>query len=211
MEDMRKDMGVSTSYVKAWRAREHALELVRGSPEESYAILPSNCATLLEAKNLGMITHIETCNNNHFMYFFMSLGPCIRGFRTVIRLVISLDGTFLKDKYRGTLFVATCKDGNNLTYLVAFEVGDSENDASWNWFLTKLRGVIGDINVVFISDRHESIHKAISTIFPDAHHGECIFHISQNLKNHLKHEKVHPLYFRTAKAYLVLEFDHLMV
>ncbi|KAL6280522.1 hypothetical protein ACE6H2_017403 [Prunus campanulata] len=30
MEDMRKDMGVSISYVKAWRAREHALELVRG-------------------------------------------------------------------------------------------------------------------------------------------------------------------------------------
>ena len=69
MEDMRKDMGVSISYVKAWRAREHALELVRGSPEESYAILPSYCA-MLEAKHPGMITHIETNSINHFMYFF---------------------------------------------------------------------------------------------------------------------------------------------
>ncbi|CAL9025821.1 unnamed protein product, partial [Prunus brigantina] len=211
MEDMRKDMGVSISYVKAWRAREHALELVRGSPEESYAILPSYCA-MLEAKNPGTITHIETDSNNHFMYFFMSLGPCIRGFRTVIRPVIALDGTFLKGKYRGTLFVATCKDGNNQIYPIAFGVGDSENDASWNWFLTKLRGAIGDINdLVFISDRHESIRKAISTIFPDAHHGACIFHISQNLKNHFKHERAHSLYFRAAKAYLVHEFDRLMV
>ncbi|KAM1262833.1 hypothetical protein ACFX2G_028523 [Malus domestica] len=50
IEDMRKDMCVSISYVKAWRAKEHALELVRGSPEESYSLLPSYFA-VLEAKN----------------------------------------------------------------------------------------------------------------------------------------------------------------
>ncbi|KAL6290903.1 hypothetical protein ACE6H2_008413 [Prunus campanulata] len=142
----------------------------------------------------------------------MSLGPCIREFRTVIRAVIALDETFLKGKYHGTLFVATCKDVNNQTYPVAFGVGDSENDAYWNWFLTKLRGAIRDINdLVFISDRHESIRKAISTIFPDAHNEACIFHVSQNLKNHFKHERAHSLYFRATKAYLVHEFDRLMV
>ncbi|CAB4286245.1 unnamed protein product [Prunus armeniaca] len=51
IEDMRKDMGVLISYMKAWRAREHALELVRGSPNESYMRLPSYCA-MLEAKDL---------------------------------------------------------------------------------------------------------------------------------------------------------------
>ncbi|KAI5343776.1 hypothetical protein L3X38_011652 [Prunus dulcis] len=184
VEDMRKDMGVSISYVKAWRAREHALELVRGLAKESYMRLPSYCA-MLEAKNLG--------------------------FHSVIRPVIALDETFLKGKYLGTLFVATCKDGNNQIYPLAFGVGDSENDTSWNWFLTKLRGAIGHIDdLVFISDRHESIWKAISTIFPDAHHGACIFHISQNLKNHFKHERAHSLYFRAAKAYRIHEFDHMV-
>ncbi|CAL9030233.1 unnamed protein product [Prunus brigantina] len=151
-----------------WKlSREHALELVRGSTEESYMSLPSYCA-MLEAKNPG--------------------------------------------KYLGTLFVATCKDGNNQIYPLAFGVGDSENDASWNWFLTKLQGAIGHIDdLVFISDRHESIRKAISTIFPDAHHGACIFHISQNLKNHFKHERAHLLYFRAATAYCILEFDCHMV
>ncbi|XP_016651065.1 PREDICTED: uncharacterized protein LOC107881569 [Prunus mume] len=142
----------------------------------------------------------------------MSLGPCIKGFHNVIRPVIALDGTFLKGKCLGTLFVATCKDGNNQIYPLAFGVGDSKNDASWNWFLTKLRGAIGHIDdLVFISDRHESIRKAISTIFPNAHHGACIFHISQNLKNHFKHGRAHSLYFRAAKAYRILEFDCHMV
>ncbi|KAI5312927.1 hypothetical protein L3X38_042101 [Prunus dulcis] len=80
MEDMRKDMGVSISYVKAWRAREHALELVRGSAEESHMRLPSYCA-MLEAKNTAgyekwarvyfnvkrynlMITNIAECLNS---------------------------------------------------------------------------------------------------------------------------------------------------
>nr|XP_028964814.1 PKS-NRPS hybrid synthetase CHGG_01239-like [Malus domestica] len=210
IEDMLKDMGVSISYVKAWRAKEHAMELVRGSSEESYALLPSYFA-VLEAKNPGTITHIETDENNCFLYCFMSLGPCIRGFRSAIRPVIAVDGTFLKGKYLGTLFVATCMDGNKQIYPLAFGVGDSENDASWNWFLTKLRGAIGEVDdLVFISDRHESIRKALSTIFPNAHHGACIFHISQNIRHNFKHERAHKLYFTAAKAYRVPEFHRLM-
>ena len=72
------------------------------------------------------------------LHYFMSLGPCIRGFRSAIRLVIAVDETFLKGKYLGTLFVATCMDDNKQIYPLAFGVGDSENEASYNWFLTKL-------------------------------------------------------------------------
>ena len=58
----------------------------------------------------------------------MALGACLSGFRTSIRPVITIDGTFLKAKYLGTLFVAACKDDNNQIYLLCFEIGDSEND-----------------------------------------------------------------------------------
>ena len=60
----------------------------------------------------------------------MALGACLVGFRTSIRPVITINGTFLKAKYLGTLFVAACKDENNHIYLLCFEIGDSENDAS---------------------------------------------------------------------------------
>ena len=60
----------------------------------------------------------------------MSIGASLAGFRTLIRHVVAIDGTFLKAKYLRTLFIAACKDGNNQIYPLAFETGDSENDAS---------------------------------------------------------------------------------
>ena len=60
----------------------------------------------------------------------MSIGTFLTGFRTSIRPVVAVDGTFLKTKYLGTLFIAACKDGNNQIYPLAFGIGDSKNDAS---------------------------------------------------------------------------------
>ncbi|KAL6210120.1 hypothetical protein ACLB2K_021058 [Fragaria x ananassa] len=145
IDDARVQLGVNMGYNKAWRAREAALEIARGSPEGSFAILPAYCA-MLERKNQ--------------------------------------DDTFLKGKYFGTMFVAACQDGENQIYPLAFGVVDSENDASWSWFLTKLRGAIGVVeNLVFIYDRHGSIAKAVDIVFPEAHHGACIFHIANNLQS----------------------------
>ncbi|KAL6131102.1 hypothetical protein ACLB2K_069480 [Fragaria x ananassa] len=129
IDDARVQLGANMGYNKAWRAREAALEIARGSPKESFAILPKYCA-MLERKNQ--------------------------------------DGTFFKGKYFGTtMLVAACQDGENQIYPLAFGVVDSENDASWSWFLTKLKGAIGDVeNLVFISDQHGSIAKAVDCVFP---------------------------------------------
>ncbi|XP_024179315.1 uncharacterized protein LOC112185307 [Rosa chinensis] len=128
IDDARVQLGVNMGYNKAWRAREATLEIARGSPEESFAILPTYCA-MLERKNQGTITHIETDEQNHFLYFFMAIGASIRGFHDCMRPVIARDGTFLKGKYFGTMFVAACQDGENQIYHLAFGVVDSENDA----------------------------------------------------------------------------------
>ena len=61
----------------------------------------------------------------------MASGSSLRGFTSYIRPVIAVDGTFMKGKYKGTLFIATSLDDNNQLYPVALGVGDSENDASW--------------------------------------------------------------------------------
>ena len=52
----------------------------------------------------------------------MSIGASLVGFHTSIRLVIAVDGTFLKAKYLGTLFIVACKDGNNQIYPLAFVI-----------------------------------------------------------------------------------------
>lgn len=59
IEDMQTNYGINMSYHKAWRSREKALMSVRGTPEESYTKLPSYLY-MLEVKNPGTVTHIET-------------------------------------------------------------------------------------------------------------------------------------------------------
>ncbi|KAK3189599.1 hypothetical protein Dsin_029160 [Dipteronia sinensis] len=103
--------------------------------------------------------------------FFVAIDAWIRGFTTSLRPVVAVDGTFLKGKYQGTMFVACCMDGNNQIYPLAFGYGDSENDASWSWFLTELHDVIGEPpELVIISDRHKSIEKAVRTVFSNSLH-----------------------------------------
>ena len=93
---------------------------------------------MLEKKNPGTIIDIVTDVDNQFKYLFMAFSACIYGFRTSIRPIIAVDGTFLKSKYIGTLFVAVSKDGNNQIYPLAFRIGDSENNAYWEWFFYKI-------------------------------------------------------------------------
>ena len=111
---------------------------------------------------MGTHTFLEVDNTNNFKYFFMAIGGCIHGFILSIRSIVTIDVTFLKRKFKGTLYIATALDGTNQLYLITFGISDSENDASWGCFLIKLKEEISEVpNRVFISDRHPSIKKML--------------------------------------------------
>lgn len=75
-----------------------------------------------------------------------------------IRSLIVVDGSHLKGKYKGTMLVTTSLDGNNQIYPIVIEIVDLENDASWEWFMTNLRGVIRDVpELAFIFYRYTLI------------------------------------------------------
>ncbi|KAI9192247.1 hypothetical protein LWI28_019996 [Acer negundo] len=168
--DMKTMYGIQIMYSKAHDALQYALSLTYGTHEEAFQLLPS-FAYVLEQQNPGTITDLQCTDDDKFLYFFMSLGSSIRGFRRCIRPVIAVDGTHLKGRFGGTMFVATAQDGNEQVYPVAFGYGDSENNLSWKWFLECLRGALGNIDdLVFISDRHPSIEAGISKVFPYATH-----------------------------------------
>ena len=80
------------------------------------------------------------------------------------------------------MLAAIAQDANRQLYPVAFGAVDSENNDSWMYFIMKLKEAVGDVeNLVFIFDRHPSIANALSTVFPEAHHGACIHHIGMNI------------------------------
>ncbi|XP_065857241.1 uncharacterized protein [Euphorbia lathyris] len=127
--DFERDFSVNLSYMQAWRARHWALEAQSGSPEESFMLLPDYCE-MLKSTNPGTVTHIETDDDDQFRFFFMAMGASLRGFKLHIRPVIAVDGTFLKGKYPGILYIAVGIDANKMIFPVAFGVGPKESNES---------------------------------------------------------------------------------
>ncbi|KAF3546275.1 hypothetical protein DY000_02005054 [Brassica cretica] len=95
--------------------------MLRGIPERSYGKIPKYLHMLREA-NPGTHSSYEIDSKGRFRYLFIAFGQSIRGFNRVIRRVIAVDGTFLKNKYKGVLLVATAVDGNSNLYPLAFGI-----------------------------------------------------------------------------------------
>ncbi|KAL4013259.1 hypothetical protein IC575_025421 [Cucumis melo] len=145
---------------------------------------------------------MELEDDRFFKYIFMVVGPCVRGFLNCIRLIIVMDGTFLKNKYWGQLIVSVCLDCNNQIYPLAFGVVDRETDYSIQWFLEKLKGVTGEVsNLGFVTDRKTCFSKGISSIFSFAFHGLCVQHLTQNLHDKYKNDTVATLFYNATRTY----------
>ncbi|XP_044461881.1 uncharacterized protein LOC123193152 [Mangifera indica] len=159
--DMTDRFQIDISYAQAWRVKNWALNEIKGSPEESFRLLPIFCYNL-QQRNPGTITEIETDSDNRFQFVFISLGCSIRAFRQYFYPVICIDGVFLKGQYWGTLFIAVGKDENNQIYPITFGVGGREETMTWTLFLRALHRCINDLtNLAIISDKHHVITRSV--------------------------------------------------
>ena len=96
---------------------------------------------------------------------------------------------------------------------LAYGIIDPENDASWTWFFEQFREAHGvKYNMCVVSDRNESIIKAVSRVFDGVPHYACIWHLWKNVKTLFKksHNKLSEVFYGMAKAYKQSEFDELM-
>ncbi|GJU12749.1 hypothetical protein Tco_1135145 [Tanacetum coccineum] len=113
------------SYQQAWRVKDYGLNQIRGSPYESFEMLPYYCYNL-ERKNQGSVTRIKTDHKRVFEMLFIALGASIRTFLNYLRPLLIIDATHLKGEYKGTNLVAVGMDGNNQIMLVAFGICKGE-------------------------------------------------------------------------------------
>ncbi|KAL7233265.1 hypothetical protein ACSBR1_016986 [Camellia fascicularis] len=90
--------------------------------------------------------------------------------------VLMLDGTFLKGRRKGCLLAATTKDGNQ-------------------GILTLER------DIVFVTDRHGGLLKALAEVFSFSSHSFCLMHLKTNLKTYLSVKS------RESKEYLLTLFS----
>ncbi|CAN6915924.1 unnamed protein product [Brassica oleracea] len=123
IEQVRILHGVHINYKQAWRVKEEAQFLVRGTPEDSYYNLFRRLYKVTET-NPGSLTYQQVDAAGKFKYAFVAFGLSIRGF-SLMRKVIAVDGTFLKGKFNGTLLAACAQDGDYHLYPLAFAVVDA--------------------------------------------------------------------------------------
>ncbi|KAM3324374.1 hypothetical protein P3S67_005525 [Capsicum chacoense] len=186
-------------------------EIVRGTAEHEYSCLPA-FSYMIGALNVGttysIIVNKVDCR---FMYYFLSLGLCIKGF-AYMRKAIAVDDTHLYDKYEGVLLSAVAQDTENHIYPITFCAVDKENDASWTFLFEKLKSIVVDgPDLCFIFDRHKSIANGIAKAYNHAHQGYCMRNLGKNLwVNHHCGEHLY-LFYNATKAYSPKEFSDYFV
>ncbi|XP_048605620.1 protein FAR1-RELATED SEQUENCE 5-like [Brassica napus] len=202
-------LGVTLSYSTALRGKNLAVCDRRGSPEDSYKMM--NCYLyVLEQVNPGTKTSLKLDEAGKFKYLFIALGACIEGF-AVMRKVIIVDATWLNNRYGGVHVFAKAQDPNSHNYPLAFAVLDEENHASWTWFFENLKTAIVDSSeLVFMTDRNQIMIFAIANVYPQAHHGHCLWHLRENVKGHASNvnkDVVGHRFMELARYYTLADFD----
>nr|XP_016446667.1 PREDICTED: uncharacterized protein LOC107771735 [Nicotiana tabacum] len=184
---------VNLTYMQAWRAKEKALEFLRGHPADSYNKLPSYLY-ILEKTYSGPIVVVD--------------GTFLKSAYMGIMLTAStMDAAGIKP--------INCFLPHNVCTILplAYAVVDSENDASWKWFFEQFKHTYGERpNMCVVSDRNESILKATSIVYPAMPHYSCMWHIWTNIRAKFNkgHLKLSELYFAKAQSYMLDEFNERM-
>ncbi|XP_070020519.1 uncharacterized protein [Nicotiana sylvestris] len=118
--DMLSEHGVNLTYMQAWRAKEKALQFLRGHPADSYNKLP------IKLKKTA-----DEC----FLYAFVAICTSISGWK-YCRPVVVVDGTFLKSAYRGIMLTSSTMNAASTILPLAYAVVDSENAHHGSGFLS---------------------------------------------------------------------------
>ncbi|KAK4256526.1 hypothetical protein QN277_006237 [Acacia crassicarpa] len=194
-DDIKREYGVELNYSQAWRAKEIAKELLKGSYKQSYTQLPSFCENIKET-NPGSFATLTTKEDSSFHRLFVSFHASISGFQQGCRPLLFLASSFLNTKYQGELLTAMAADGDDRVFPVAFGVVDSENEENWHWFLQELKSAISNSQqITFVADFQNGLKQSLAEIFENCYHGYCLRHLAEKLNKDLKgqfsHEQRH--------------------
>ncbi|XP_075095181.1 uncharacterized protein LOC142173484 [Nicotiana tabacum] len=106
--NMLSEHGVNLTYMQAWRAKEKALEFLKGHPADFYSRLPSYLY-ILEKTYPGSVVKLQKTEDDCFLYAFVALSSSIKGWENY-KPVVVVDGTFLKPAYRGVMLTSSTMD-----------------------------------------------------------------------------------------------------
>ncbi|XP_016453760.2 uncharacterized protein LOC107778086 [Nicotiana tabacum] len=122
--DMLSEHGVNLTYMQAWRAKEKALQFLRGHPADSCSKLPSYLY-ILEKTYPGSVVKLKKTDDDCSLYVFVAICTSISGWE-YCRPVVVVDGTFLKSTYKEIMLTASTMDTAGTILPLAYAVVDSD-------------------------------------------------------------------------------------
>ncbi|XP_043692826.1 uncharacterized protein LOC122643251 [Telopea speciosissima] len=176
---------VDINYMVAWRAKEKCISVIHGSWEESYAMIEDYMAQTLLA-NPGSITVVLCDERRYFKRCYLSYAACIKGFNRGCRPLLFINGTHAQGRYKGIILSATALYGDENFFPLAIAIVENESKDTWEWFFNFLEQSVRDHMAVelltIISDCMKRLSDSVATYFPNAFHGNCAWHLCQNLQ-----------------------------
>ena len=114
------------------------------------------CERIVQS-NPRSVVELTYLSDGNFEQLFIAHDVSIQGFLMGCRPIIAIDSSHMSGPYGGALFSATSYDANDNMFPLACRVMRSENYDGWSWFLHNLKKIIGEKEVVIISDRHPGL------------------------------------------------------
>ncbi|XP_013633143.1 PREDICTED: uncharacterized protein LOC106338792 [Brassica oleracea var. oleracea] len=177
-------------------------------------------STALPGKNLTVCDqHGNPGDSYNMMYSYLYMLKQVNPGTTtdvkldeaVMRKVIVVDTTWLKNRYGGVQVFAKAQDPNRHHYPLALAVLDGENHATQTWFFEMLKRAIPDsAERVFMTDRNQSLIFVVANVYPQAHHGHCVWHLKENVKGHacnVNKDVVGHKFMELGRYYTMDDFD----
>ncbi|KAK5819100.1 hypothetical protein PVK06_024059 [Gossypium arboreum] len=132
-QDVKRYFPCLVSLTECKRAKVRVLELLEGVHKAQYEKIYEY---FLEIRTQNVrTTTICYLDNRLFQWMYVCLQACKDGYKVGCRRIIGLDGCFLKGFLGGYLLAAIRIDANNGIYPIVYATIESENQASWLWFL----------------------------------------------------------------------------
>ncbi|KAK1423947.1 hypothetical protein QVD17_19258 [Tagetes erecta] len=194
-EQFQRKFELGVSMMKAFRAKQRAMQKLHGDYSSQYGMLRDYLEELVK-RNHGTTVKIEvepctdpTSQTRQFRRIYVCLGSLKRGFKEIGRDLLGIDGAFMKGPF------------------------PAENTSSWTWFL-KCLGDDLDLtersNFTFVSDRQKGIIQALEKVFPCAEHRYCLRHIHENMKLNFKGLAYKEFIWKLASATTEIKFYKIM-
>ncbi|CAB5371154.1 unnamed protein product [Rhizophagus irregularis] len=122
--------------------------------------------------------------------------------------IIIHDNTAKTNKYNYPLSLFILIDNYNKSKLAAQAFLQDERQKSYEWLLRCCLEACEISPLIFVTDGDPAMIAAVSTVFPEAHHMQCLFHFYQNLSKNLRSCLGSSLYQEFLKDFRAVQRSH---